>query len=272
MTFSIRPRYSTNNEIHKLKDFDTHCEPDLISILFLSQWKPKLTRVCIDSALKSISLYPGEREHIFLVNGINHEEGWANFLYFKDLDVERKVIISNDLNYGIGVGLNNLFSISRGEFVLLLEADWYAVNQTWDFLSVSMEIFHEQPDLQILHLRDYADQFENWGLYQKDFNPWSILEECGKSVFKHFTSSGHPYLLSRYKYCYSNNPCIIRKSFWRSIGLFDESINNADARHGETQYQLRVHALNPLVGHIVRPLFIHGGGTRRFSIEAMYNE
>lgn len=265
-----------------LKDYDSHCEPGLVSILFLSCGKHKLSRVCLDTTRAAIKKYLGEVEWIFCENTLLNEKGnpsedsLKNIEVYRQFKAERKKVLIQDKNYGINLALNDLIQLSRGEFVLIHEGDWFCQKVHEDFLGLAMEIFRDQPNLDILHLRDRDDRCENWGAGDPRYNPWNstapILNDLEISLCVCKTDGGHTYFLSRFPCAYTNNPILIRKRLLRKVGLMDEVPIGGDPRHGETQYSHRVEKINPLAGYINLPLYVHAGGSRRFNVESLYDQ
>jgi hypothetical protein len=256
-----------------MKDHDPYCEPGLISILFLCQHKHALTRACLEQTAKAVANYEGELEWCFLVNGLEHTESIMNVKMVTEFKAERKTIVLKDKNYGINPGLNDLFQVSRGELCMILECDWYNQDPKVDFLSIVKDIFDDQPELQILQLRDPDDQWENWGRDDPKFNPWTtrpeIIADLGITRAAYMTADRHKYMLARFPGAYTNNPIIIRKELLRRAGHMEEPVVGADPRHGETEFQERIRDMDILSGHINLPLYIHAGGTRRRQVEQL---
>ncbi len=267
-----------NYDIRKFKQHPTHCEPGLISILFLASGKHKLTSTCLESTYRATKQYKGEIEWIFLENITDQDLSYdsdRNLEYFSSFAynyLDRATTIIKNKNYGINVGWNDLWAVSRGEFVMLHENDFLNTAPHFDFLSRAIEIF-EDPQIQMVQLRNPLDACENWGYGKPMYNPWSCSKEVNEkeniSVLKCETKSGWTYLKSRFAGAYNNNPIIVRKAFRDQIGHMNEPMVGTDPRHDETHYQEKVYALKPWTAHINFPLYEHVGGTRRQSIEGI---
>lgn len=251
-----QPRWNYQKPVYK--EYDTHCEPGLISILFLSCGRPEITRNALARTREAVSLYDGELEWILLEQGGCKE----NLDLFESLDEERKVIISQR-NFGINNGLNQLWSLSRGEFCFVHENDWFNRMPHFDFLKVTNEIFRQHREVGIVHLRAVTDPNENWGFGKPEYNPWSCsnqdVEKAGIMISMEETASGHPFLISDFPNGFSNNPVIIRKSLYRECGPYPEPPLGADPRHGETLMQKRVADTGSLTAHIGVELYVHAG-------------
>lgn len=210
-------------------------EPDLFSIVVLALGRHEETKKSIESTLKCLEQYKGEIEWIFVENGNDQN----NLNYFDSLDLERKVIIKQK-NYGINHGLNQGWSISRGQYVMIHENDWIATNKI-DFLSPSLSILKEDQEVGIIQLRDPFDPNENWGFRKPEYNPWSCtlkqLNHANLNIIKNKTTCQHTYYTCKFPNGFNNNPIILRKDVYLKCGPYPEPIVGSDPRHGETEYQ-----------------------------------
>lgn len=246
MTTSIRGPYKDkwDYERHEFKSFDPMCEPGLISICFLSCGKHKLTKVCLDSTLKAAALYKGEIEFLFLEQGDDKMETDANVKYFESLNLERKIIIRPNRNYGINAAWNNLLSIARGEYVMLHENDFFNIAPEFDFLQKAKDIFSENNNVDIIRFRDPRDPCENWGHRKPIYDPFSCSDaELAKTnirVYEEMTSEGLIYLVSKFPNGWNHNPNIVRKRLLRQILPLPEPPFGSDPRHSETPTQQKV--------------------------------
>ncbi len=228
-----------NRSIQKYKDLsNVFYEPNLFSIVVLALGRHEETKKSIQSTLECLEKYNGEIEWIFVENGNNQD----NLNYFDSLDLERKVIIKQK-NYGINHGLNQGWSISRGEYVMIHENDWIAINKT-DFLSTSLSILKQNQEVGIIQLRDPFDPNENWGFRKPEYNPWSCdiksLNNANLNIIKNKTLDEHVYYTCKFPNGFNNNPIIIRKDVYLRCGPYPEPIIGSDPRHGETEYQNKV--------------------------------
>jgi hypothetical protein len=158
MTSSIRKTDKWDFSKHSFKDFDVFCEPGLVSILFLSCGKHKLAKPCLVSTFVATKQYEGELEWILLEQGEGDDREF-NLCMFNEMDVERKVVVGPNRNYGINNGLNQMISISRGEFVMIHENDWFNTNTSFNFMKHAVDILLEKNDVGIVRLRDINDPF-----------------------------------------------------------------------------------------------------------------
>jgi glycosyltransferase involved in cell wall biosynthesis len=221
-----------------------------------------LTERCIESTKKAISGYAGEVEWLFIENGDDDE----NLTAFMNFDAERKVIVRQD-NFGINQALNQGWALSRGEYVMIHENDWYNNKQQINFLEIGRQIFESNSMVDVIQLRDPADPNENWGFGKPMFNPWSINSQvctaAGVKVWTESLSCGHEYPVSDFPNGFNNNPVLIRKSLYRQCGPMAEPKIGTDPRHDETHYQERVASLDRYTAHIGFPLYYHVGGAAR---------
>lgn len=251
-----QPRWDYNVQCYKSYP-NIFCEPDLFSIIVLAHGRHDQTRRAVLSTLDCIRSYPGETEWIFIENGNDK----SNMEFFDGLSLERKVIVRHK-NFGINHGLNQGWSLSRGEFVMIHENDWEAVKQI-DFLSIAKQIFKEKSDIGIIQLRDPFDPHENHGRGKPLYNPWSCSQEdvkaAGCNIWREVTSTGHNYLIAQFPNGFNNNPTIIRKDVYYQCGAYPEPPVGSDPRHGETEYQARVASLGCAIAYIGIPLYWHMG-------------
>lgn len=251
-----QPKWDYNFQCYK-DTTDVFLEPGLFSIIILAHGRPTITRQCFLSTLECLQLYAGELEHIFIENG-NCE---PNYEFFKELNLERKVIIRQD-NFGINEALNNGLALSRGEFIFILENDWMATCQI-DFLSIAKEIFIEKSDIGIIQLRDPFDPNENHGKGKAEYNPWSCSEQqlnkAKIKVWREQTKNNHNYLISNHPNGFNNNPILIRKQVYRECGPYPEPVCGSDPRHGETLYQAKVASLGCMTAYVGIPIYQHFG-------------
>ena len=243
--------------VQKYKDHDPFCEPDLVSVLFLSCGRPDVTQQCLDATVQAASNYSGEIEWLFMEQGGSEE----NYRFFRDLPLQRKVIIQQD-NYGINNGLNQLWGLSRGEYCVVLENDWVNARPEFDFLGVTRRIMEHKSGIGIVQLRAIHDSNENWGYMKPEYSPWSCnpaqLKSAGVTLFQEEVD-GHPYLVSEFPNGFNNNPCMIRKSLYRECGPYPEPPLGTDPRHGETEYQGRVANSGCAIAHVGTELYYHCG-------------
>ena len=256
-----------DQNIQQYKNYDPFVERDLISILFLSHNKPALTKICLLQLIESTKSYSGELEWIFINNDCNPE----NYNLFSSLDLERKVILQQK-NYGINHGFNQAWRLSRGEYCLIMESDWYNQNLSFNFLQVSKDILKENLNTKIVQLRAIWDRNENWGQNKPEFWPWNIREraiDAGYPVYEKTTLAGHNYLECTFPNGFCNNPILMSKSLYREIGTYPEPEVGTDPRHGETLYQEKVWKSKYSTAHINKELFFHAGGTMRNYYESL---
>ena len=251
------------------KDYDPFCEPNLISILFLSHKKPELTKVCLDSTYLAAQNYDGDIEWIFVEQGNDDR----NSALFSSFPAPRKVVI-RQANYGINNGLNQMWAISRGEFGFIHEADWWNDLPDFDFLGTARKIMQQKTDVGIVQCRAICDPNENWGWNKPEYLPWSCPEEAGIAGFRIFEEEledGHKFMLTEFPNGFNNNPNLMRKSLYRECGPYPEPPMDADPRHGETEYQRRVEKTGCAIAHIGKEVYYHTGGAARPKFERMYH-
>lgn len=251
------PRWDYSVQRYK-SNRDVFCEPGLFSILFLACGRHDVTRRCLLATVDAVARSPLEVEWIFIENGQCEE----NYRLFQELDLERKVIISQK-NYGISEALNQLWCISRGEFCMIHENDWENHLPSFDFMSHARDIFQEKADVGIVQLRAIYDTNEQWGRGKAEYWPWDCSENelANKNVkvWHECTTNDHKYMIANHPNGWNNNPCIIRKSIYRECGPLEEAELGTDARHGETSMQQRTAKLGFVTAHIGKELYFHCG-------------
>lgn len=272
MTSSKRAGIFRNTDIKQYKSFDSHCEPGLFSILFLACGRHKLTSATLESLCRVTDLYDGEVEYIFLEQG-NGTEADANIQLFRRFECERKSICLLNDSYGINIGFNNLYSLSRGEFCIEMENDWLCQNPSFNFLATAKEIFSVNKDIGIVQLRSAYDPWENFGIGKSFYNPWSCSENQRLrdkvEIWSEKLPSGHEYWVGKGFYGYNHNPMAIRKNVYRQCGPLLEPIYQSDPRHGEEIMQERIKNSHWLVSHINTRGWEHIGGYLRKYYEKM---
>jgi hypothetical protein len=267
MTSSKRSGTTPDFSRQEYKPFNPLIEPGLISVLFLAYGKPKLARNCLTRFIKATKSYTGELEFCLLSNGIDED----NISLFREVQVERKIVLIEDINVGINSGLNSLIRVSRGEFFLILESDWWCQPLDFNFLQIAKDIMAHEPEVGIVQLRDIHDQYENWGRYKKNFNPFSCSKDQLGDIplIECTTPNGHVYLKSLFSNGWNHNPALVRKAIYEKCGPLPEPPLNCDLRHGESLYQEIVAKLGLWTAHINFPVFVHGGGGRRSYVESL---
>lgn len=251
-----------NYAIQSLKPYDPFCEPGLISVLFLAHGRPELTEKCLDSTTIALKSYSGEIEFCFLENGLCNQ----NWQLFERYPCKRKKLIRSS-NWGIMSAFNDLWSVSRGEYCLILENDFYNSKPDFNFMQVAKDILDQKSEVGIVSLRAIYDPFESWGYKKPEYLPYSCSEEENAKynikVWNEVTTAGHKYLLSKYPNIYNNNPNLMRKKLWRECGHFSEPPCGSDPRNNETHYQERVRATDSIGAHINVELYFHVGGVAK---------
>jgi hypothetical protein len=240
------------------KEYDTHCEPGLISVLVLSCGRPENTIRSLDSTLQAASHYGGEIEWVLLEQGACD----ATYDYFMCLSLDRKVVV-RQRNYGINNGLNQLWHLSRGEYCMVHENDWLNALPHFNMFGVAKEILEENGDIGIIQMRAIYDPRENWGLGKPDYSPWSCsddtLAQARIPKWEEHTQSGHRYWVSEFPNGYNHNPNLTRKNLWKEVGPLPEAPIGYDPRHGETEMQGRIALTGAVVAHIGEELYYHIG-------------
>jgi hypothetical protein len=235
---------------HEFKSYDPFCEPSLVSILFLAYGNHEITKLCLESTQKALLQYTGELEFCFLENGLD-DNNWSLFQQFP---CQRKKLIRSS-NWGIMSAMNDLWSVSRGEYCLILENDFWNSKSSFNFLQTAKDILDEKSEVGMVHLRAINDPYENWGWGKLDFNPFSTGD-----YWAEYTKSGHKYFIADYPNKYNNNPNLMRKTLWRECGHFSEPIVGSCPKHDETHWQTRVNATDCVAAHIASEVYIHVGG------------
>lgn len=279
MTSSIRDGSQQDRDIREYKPHDPFEEPGLISILFLSCGKHALAKAALQSTAEGLRTYPGEVEWLFLeqeddpewdyqCEGLpNKTDGRENTAMYERFNVERKVIVRPNRNYGINNGFNQLWAVSRGQYCMIHENDWVNQDPGFPFMEHAKDILDEHSHIGLVQMRAVWDPTENWGLRKPEYSPWSCeapaLDAAGIKVWEETTSRGHEFLVSEFANGFNNNPNLMRKSLYRECGPYPEPPMTADPRHGETEYQERVAKTSCATAHINREVYVHMGGARK---------
>lgn len=270
MTSTFRNGYGWDHNIQRYKNYDPFCEPGLISVLFLSCGKPKLTAVSLQSTLEATKNYVGEIEWIFLEQGECEE----NYRLFSSFPANRKVVVRQK-NFGINNGLNQLWALSRGEFCFIHESDWFNKQPDLNIFGIAKKIFEQDDEISVIQCRAIWDDAENWGFGKPEFNPWSCRDLAAKEGFPvsdEELESGYRYYTCRFRYGFNNNPNFIRKKLYRECGVYPEADPGTDPRHGETEYQERVALKKYKIAQIGQEVYYHIGGSKRPIFENIYDK
>lgn len=237
---------------------DPYYEHGLISVMFLSCGRHDVTKFCIKSTLDTLKYFDGNIEFIFLEQGwdIAYGEAERNLNFYRALKYDRSIIVMPDKNYGINNAINQMYRLSRGTYLLLLECDWYCSSKDHGWLRDSCKILDEFKDIGVVQLRNIYDPNENWGYGKQQYNPFSICNN--KNVIKKYTSNNVPFLLATHKFAgINNNPNLIRKDVYRDIGLCKEPLLESDLKHGETDREERFMNTHWKVAHLINGVFFH---------------
>jgi len=243
--------------VQRYKSFrDVFCEKDLFSILFLACGRAEVTRRCLLSTVDAVARSKQEIEWILMENGQCDE----NYRLFQELPLQRKVVI-RQCNFGINNAINQMWSISRGEYCCVLENDWENRLPSFNFVGTAHSIFQHKPSVAIVQLRAVFDPCENWGLFKPMYNPWSCNKDALENVrvYREKTDDGFEYPIGDSFYGFNNNPSIIRKSLYRECGPYPEPEVGTDARHGETFYQEQVLRTGCAIAHVGKEIYYHIG-------------
>ena len=247
----------------EFKPFDPTCEPGLISVLFLSSSKLKLTKASLYSTLAAVKNYTGEIEWNFLEQSADYLD---TFLFYHYLLLQRKNIIVSQ-NYGINSGFNKLWGISHGEYCLIHENDFLNIKPDFNFLQHAKDILDEFPDVGLVRLRDPWDPWEQWGAEKADYEPLTcrpeIVADHGIKHWRETTSSKYPFHIFEFDNGYNNNPILMRKSLYRETGPMKETPFGANPREGETDFQRRVKETGCLIAFLNDGVYHHIGGARK---------
>lgn len=237
---------------------DVYCEPGLITIMILSCGRHPITRTCLYSTIAALSDYSGPLEWIFLEQGWNIDVDSAekNLAMYRELKFDRKIIIVPNQNYGINVAINQLYGLSRGEYTLLLECDWWCSLGHSNWLKHSKDILDQHSDIGVVQLRSIHDPNENWGYKKPEYSPWSCDDMSNVMIRSNY--DGTKFLVATNKIAgVNNNPALWRKKMRRELGNMQEPELWSDLRHGETTYQEKFMKTKWFTAHIWYDVYYH---------------
>lgn len=240
---------------------DPYNEQGLISVLFLSCSKHHITKHCFLSSVKALSNL--DLEWCLCEQGwdIDYQQSFNTMQLFLDVELNRKIVICPDKNYGIATAFNDLFRMARGEYCLVLENDFLCkrIDNLW--LLKAKAILDEYPKIGIVHLRSIDDPQENWGWGKEVYNIWSIrnhseVKTCEIDVngwksnflFTEMPING-----------ITNNPCLVRKSMREELGYDKEVELWCDLRHSEQDLQRKYLKSGWHTAHISDNVYYHVG-------------
>jgi len=242
---------------------NVYYEPGLISILILSHGNHRVFKKCFQTTVDSLKNYNGKIEYIFLEQGWDSdpEESRRNVQFFQEAtaDIDRKLMIFPSRNGGINYGINQLWQMARGEYILFLESDWICGHPGEKWLEYAKIILDEHKDIGILQVRAIGDPNENWGAGKPDFSPWSCEGQPGveervigfEGRFLKF------YATKERIHGVHNNPALWRKTMRDELGPMPEPELWGDLHHGETTYQNDFMNTQWNTGHIRIPVYYH---------------
>jgi len=239
---------------------DPYCEPGLISIMFLGCGRHNVTRISLDKLLLSLRKYDGPTEWVFLEQGwdIDNDGATKNLTLFKNISslLDRSIILCPNRNYGINVAINQMNSVARGQYSLLIENDWMCHQTTSKWLYDSKQILDEYLNIGVVQLRAINDPNDNYGVGKVMFNPFSI-PMC-EHVAELVVSCGTKFLLANHKFAgINNNPSLIRKEVHLELGFMREPELWSDLRHGETDREKKYMQTNWKTAHLIDDVFFH---------------
>lgn len=246
------------------RDIDNiYCEPGLISVLILSHGNHEVFKKCFQTTIDSLKNYTEEIEYIFLEQGWDTipEDSQKNAQFFQEatVSIDRKLMVFPSRNGGINYGINQLWQLSRGEYILFLESDWFCGQLDEKWLMYAKTILDKYHDLGILQLRAINDPNENWGAGKPEFSPWSCDGQHGveKRVVEFEGSLLKFYATKERIHGVHNNPALWRKTMRSELGPMPEPESWSDLRHGETLYQEKFMKTYWNTAHIRIPVYYH---------------
>ncbi len=261
---SIPKGQEINREIRLCRDIDNvYYEPGLISILILSQGKHQIFKKCFQTTVDSLKDYKGDLEYIFLEQAwdTDPESAYRNVQFFKEATahIDRTLVVLPNRNGGINYGINQLWQLARGEYIVFLESDWICTHSNEQWLVYAKAILDEYYDLGIVQLRAINDPNENWGVGKPEFSPWSCPDKPGVKEGL-ITVDGN--LFSFYMTCniiygINNNPALWRKKMRNELGPMSEPELWSNLCHGETEYQEKFMKTKWNTAHIKIPIYYH---------------
>lgn len=253
-----------NRKLQLYRDIsDVYHESGLISILFLSCGKHKVVQQCLHTTINSLRNYPGDLEFIFLEQGwdCEPEDAYKNVGMFNELtqDFDRSLIILPNRNGGINYGINQLWQVSRGEYVLFLESDWICTHANDQWLVHAKAILDQHKDIGIVQLRAIGDPNENWGVGKPGFSPWSCpgRPDVQERIINLDNHDFMFYVCEKRIHGVNNNPALWRKDMRRVLGPMPEPEPWSDLKHGETSYQYKFMDTGWNAAHIRIPVYYH---------------
>jgi len=261
---SIPKNQKTDRSIQQYRDIkNIYYEPGLISILILSCGKHNIFKTCLSTTLNSLKDYDGDLEYILLEQAfdINPEDAKKNIEYFNKMtsDIDRTLVIMPSRNGGINYGINQLWQLSRGEYILFLENDWFCNCRDEKWLLLAKTILDDHQDIGILQLRAIDDPNENWGFRKPEYSPWSCEGQPDIQKRTAIFNNNHImfYVAKKRIYGVNNNPALWRKDMRNELGCMSEPELWSDLRYGETAYQEKFMVDQWEVAHIRVPVYYH---------------
>lgn len=253
-----------NRNIQIYRDIDNiYSESGLISVLILSCGNHKVFKNSFSTTINSLKNYHGDLEYLLLEQGWDKDPRGAydNVKFFNEItsDIDRSLVILPNRNGGINYGINQLWQLARGEYILFLENDWLCGHSNERWLELAKNIMDNHNDIGILQVRAIGDPNENWGLGKPEFSPWSCngrpdVQER-KAVFDGLDVIF--YVAQKRIYGINNNPALWRKKMRDELGPMLEPELWSDLCHGETEYQERFIKTKWNAAHIHIPIYYH---------------
>ncbi len=163
MNFFIFLRRKKNIYILKDEKLNKEIKKGLVSVIILSCKRlEELKRLInsLDKYFKAVETYKNI-EFILVDNGSEKELiNWANQSNFFNK------IIHHKINLGMAGALNDAYKKTNGEYVLLLEDDFY-IDYKEPFIMKCLNIFNEFPEIGIIRLKNQ----NNWGKKYRIIGP-----------------------------------------------------------------------------------------------------
>lgn len=242
---------------------NVYYESGLISVLILSQGNHQVFKRCFQTTVDSLRNYKGSLEYIFLEQAwdTDPESACRNVQFFNEVTkhIDRTLIVLPSRNGGINYGINQLWQLARGEYILFLENDWICSHPGEKWLECGKIILDQHKDIGILQVRAIGDPSENWGAGKPEFSPWSCDGKPGvENRTIGFDGRFLKFYVTKEKMCgVNNNPALWRKTMREDLGPMSEPELWSDLRHGETSYQNDFMNTQWNTAHIRIPIYYH---------------
>ena len=203
----------------------------MISINILSWNRPALLQLTISSLIYSLKGSPLPLEIIILDQGSDRE----TLAVLDKWESRVTKIIRLKENIGIAAGWNAMYKLSRGDYILPIENDWFCDASSSAWLATAIRVLQHDSKIAFVKLRHIVD-YDNYGFGHIDHAPWTVKPDQ-KDLYeiRKINEDITYYCATSKNISFTFNPVLMPRSFRHHIGssYTDDPGNLTPLRSGE---------------------------------------